>query len=132
MSLCSISILCIISLGLNLVFSLKVRHYEPVLVAASRWTDKSTTSVPAESAIHCASSCQLRRDEGEHVCFQFRFHDGVCQLSGWIPEAVSTTESTVQTWRMILGKFMFSLGQLKSWPKTEHYIYCVIHPPTHN
>ena len=98
-------LICVNHLGLNLALSgnLNVEHYEPVLVPASRWTDKSTTSAPAESAIHCASSCQLREKSGGPKCWQFSFHDGVCKLSGWITEASSASGSTVQTWRTIIG-----------------------------
>ena len=77
-------LICVDHLGLNLALSgnLNVEHYEPVLVPASRWTDESITSAPAESAIHCASSCQLREKSGGPKCLQFSFHDGVRKLSG--------------------------------------------------
>ena len=79
-------LICVNHLGLNLALSgnLNVEHYEPVLVPASRWTDESITLAPAESAIHCASSCQLREKSGGPKCWQFSFHDGVCKMSGWI------------------------------------------------
>ena len=99
--------LCVNNSGLNLVLGsyLSAEHYEPVLVSASRWTEKSTTSVSAESAIHCASSCQLRVKDGGHKCWQFSFDDGVCKLSGWITEASSASGASVQTWRTIVGRF---------------------------
>ena len=78
-------------------------HFEPVSVPQSRWTETTTSSAPAVSAIHCGSMCHLRKKEGGLECLQFSFKEGVCQLAGWIEEATSTEGSTVQTWRKIAG-----------------------------
>ena len=76
-------------------------HYEHIFIPTSKWTEASTTSGPAESAIHCGLRCSK---QVHRVCHKFKFEDGVCEVSGeWIQETTEKPSTTV--FRKIIGQF---------------------------
>ena len=89
--------------GVASASDLTVTHYEAVSVPTSAWTGTSPATVAAPSAIHCGLVCSKRGASGKK-CLQFKFEDGVCQMSGWIP-ATSLQPSTM-FFRAIIGLFL--------------------------
>ena len=79
--------------------TIKVTNYEPVLVAPDKWTVMGTKK--ASNAMECGLKCQK-----ETKCWEFRFEEGVCELSDlWIPG--TTSQPSIQVNRVISSKLKF-------------------------
>ena len=78
-------------------------HYKAIIIPSSKWTEATITSAPAVSAIQCGLRCSKQKKE-DKVCHQFKFEDGVCEMSGaWICGTTETSSMTV--FREIIGQF---------------------------
>ena len=79
-------------------------HYEAILIPTSKWTDATIISAPAVSAIQCGLLCSKQERE-DKVCHEFKFEEGVCEMSvAWIPETTETPSTTV--FRKIIGQIV--------------------------
>ena len=93
--------------------SVKVTEFEVILVSTNNWTQAASLSRLVKSAVECGIRCSNSKD-----CLEFRFLDGVCEVSGsWIPE--TTEEPSVTVFREKLGQQFLYCCQAQPQPQVQ-------------
>jgi hypothetical protein len=55
-----------------------VTNYEAILVPTNKWTQVTTASMAAKTAIHCGLMCS-RQKKPDKMCLEFKFEDSIAK-----------------------------------------------------